>query len=145
MMKVVRWNPGYTMRWLNEFDRYVDRQLERPHWHADRNMGLAVDVSENENSYVVKASIPGINVEDVEITFDDDVLTIKGEIQDDNEQEEENFHIRERWFGTFGRRLRFPTNVDADAIEATYENGVLTLNVPKVEEEQPKRIEVKAA
>ena len=145
MMKVVRWNPSHTMRWLNEFDRYVDRQLERPNWSTDRKMGLAVDVLENDNSYVVKASIPGINVEDVEITFDDDVLTIKGEIRDDNEQEEENFHIRERWFGAFGRSLRFPTNVDADAIEATYENGVLTLNVPKVEEEQPKRIEVKAA
>jgi HSP20 family protein len=133
------------MRWMNEFDQYVDRQLQRPNSYADTNMGLAVDVSENDASYVVKASVPGIHVEDVEITFEDDVLTIKGEIQEDNEQEEENFHIRERWFGTFGRRLRFPGNVDADAIEATYENGILTLNVPKVEEEQPKRIEVKAA
>ena len=144
-MKVVRWNPGFTMRWLNEFDRYVDRQLERPDWYADTKTGLAVDVSENDESYVVKASVPGINVEDVEITFEDDVLTIKGEIQEEKEEEAEKFHIRERWFGTFGRRLRFPTNVDAEAIEATYENGVLTLNVPKVEEEQPKRIEVKTA
>ena len=144
-MKIVRWNPGLNMRWLNEFDRYVDRQLERPSWYADTNMGLAVDVSENDSSFVVKAAVPGINPEDVEITFEDDVLTIKGEIAQDSEQEEENFHIRERWFGTFGRSLRFPANVDGEAIEATYDNGILTLNVPKVEEEQPRRIEVKVS
>ena len=144
-MKVVRWNPGFSMRWLNEFDRYADQQLQRPNWYADTKMGLAVDVSESDEGYVVKASVPGINVEDVEIVFEDDVLTIKGEIQEEKAEEEEKFHIRERWFGAFGRRLRFPTNVDAEAIEATYENGVLTLNVPKVEEEKPKRIEVKAA
>ena len=140
-MKVVRWNPGYAMNWLNEFNRYG----ERPNEYTDSKMGLAVDVLENEDGYVVKASVPGINVEDVEITFEDDVLTIKGETHNDQEQEDGKFHIRERWFGTFGRRLRFPTNVDADAIEATYENGILTLNVPKVEEEQPKRIKVKTA
>ena len=68
-MKIVRWNPGFTMRWLNEFDRYADQQLQRPNWYADTKMGLAVDVSENDEGYVVKASIPGINVEDVEIIF----------------------------------------------------------------------------
>ncbi|MFN2105288.1 MAG: Hsp20/alpha crystallin family protein [Candidatus Promineifilaceae bacterium] len=144
-MKLVRWNPNMSMRWLNDFDRYVDRQLERPSWAANSEQSLAVDVSENDEGYVVKASVPGINPEEVKITFDDDVLTIKGEIVNESEEEEENFHIRERWYGSFGRSLRFPTNVDADAIEATYENGVLTLIVPKIEEEQPKRIEVKVA
>jgi len=142
-MKVVRWNPGISMRWMNEFDRYVDRQLARPSWAAGSEKNLAVDVAENDESYVVKASVPGINPEDVEITFEDEVLTIKGEISNESEKEEENFHIRERWYGSFGRSLRFPANVDAEAIEATYENGILTLDVPKVEEEQPKRIEVK--
>jgi HSP20 family protein len=140
-MKVIRWNPGFPMSWQNEFNRYG----ERPNRYVDTKMGLAVDVFENDSSYVVKASVPGINVEDVEITFEDEVLTIKGEIQNDSEEEEGTFHIRERWFGAFGRRLRFPTNVDAEAIEATYVNGILILNVPKVEEAQPKRIEVKAA
>jgi HSP20 family protein len=144
-MKVVRWNPGQTMRWLNDFDGYVERRLERPTWTSNSERSLALDVSENDEGYVVKASVPGINPEDVDITFDDDVLTIKGEIVNESEQEEENFHIRERWYGSFGRSLRFPTNVDADSIEASYENGILTLNVPKVEEEQPKRIEVKVA
>ena len=140
-MKIIRWNPSFTMNWQNEFNRYG----ERPNGYADTKMGLAVDVFENDTSYVVKASVPGINVEDVEITFEDDVLTIKGEIQNDYEEEEGTFHIRERWFGTFGRRLHFPTDVDADTIEASYENGILTLIVPKVEEAQPKRIEVKTA
>jgi HSP20 family protein len=133
------------MRWLNDFDRYVDRRLERPTWAANSEQSLALDLSENNDGYVVKASVPGINPEDVEITFDDDVLTIKGEIVNESDQEGENFHIRERWYGSFGRSLRFPTNVDADSIEASYENGILTLNIPKVEEEQPKRIEVKVA
>lgn len=144
-MRVVRWNPGFTMRWLNDFDRYVDRQLERPSWVANSEKSLAVDVTENDERYTVKASVPGINPEDVEITFEDDVLTIKGDIVNESEEEEKNYHIRERWYGTFGRSLRFPVSVDGDAIEATYENGILTLNVPKVEEEQPKRIEVKVA
>ncbi len=143
-MKIVRWNPRYNrMRWLNEFDRYVGRELGRPNWYTDVNLGLAVDVSESDDSFLVKASVPGINAEDVEITFEDDVLTIKGEIMEDNELEEENYHIRERQFGSFGRRLRFPVAINAEAIEASYENGILTLSVPKVEEVKPKRIEVK--
>lgn len=141
-MKYLRWNPAVNMRWMNEFDRYVDRQIERPMWQTGAK-GLAVDVTENDESFVVKAAVPGINPDDVEITFEDDVLTIKGEIAEEKAEDEEKYHIRERWYGSFGRRLRFPVSIEVDAIEARYENGILTLNVPKVEEEQPKRIEVK--
>ena len=144
-MKYVRWSPRVNhTHWLREFDRYVDRQLERPSWHADADLGLAVDVSENDESYIVKASVPGVNPDEVEITFEEDVLTIKGEFTKDGEVEEENYHIRERQYGSFGRRLRFPVNVNVEAIEATYENGILKLNVPKAEEVKPKRIAVKA-
>ena len=146
-MKIVRWNPRYynRMRWLNDFDRYVERELGRPNWQSDVSMGLPVDVSESDEGFVVKASVPGVDPEQVEITFEDDVLTIRGEIESDSETEEENYHIRERQFGSFSRSLRFPVTVNAEAIEASYEKGILTLSVPKAEEVKPKRIEVKVS
>jgi HSP20 family protein len=137
-MKIVRWNPQMNrMRYFNEF--------ELPHWAPAGNLGLPLDVSENEDGFVVKASVPGINPDDVEITFEEDVLTIKGEVAEESEVEEVNYHLRERRSGSFGRSIRFPVDVDAEAVEATYENGVLTLNVPKVEEVKPKRIEIKVS
>ena len=145
-MKVVRWYPSVNrMRYFNEFERFLDRQIEWPRWQTAQNLGLAVDVAENEEGFVVKASVPGINPDDVEITFEDNILTIKGEIAEEEEKEEENYHIRERRSGSFGRCIRFPVDVNAEAVEATYTNGVLSLNVPKVEEVKPKRIEVKVS
>ena len=145
-MKIVRWNPRVNqMRWFNEFDRYIQRELERPEWSTNTDLGLAVDVSENDDGFIVTASVPGIKPDDVEITIEDDVLSIKGEINENSEIEEESYHIRERRFGSFGRSLHFPVNVNAEAVEASYENGVLTLNVPKAEEVKPKRIEVKVS
>ena len=143
-MKIVRWNPRYTRNTMvNEFDRFMEQSLTWPRWEGNGKVGLAVDVVENEDGYVVKASVPGINPDDVEITFEENVLTIKGEIADENTEEGENYHIRERRFGSFGRSVRFPVEVNADEVEAAYENGVLTLNVPKAEEVKPKRIEIK--
>ena len=143
-MKIVRWNPLYNqMRMANNFDRYVDRQMNWPATNMDVNLGLALDVAETEDGFVVKASVPGINPDDVEIMFEDDSLTIKGEIKEDETIAEDAYHIRERRYGSFGRSIRFPVNVNVEAIEATYDNGVLVLNVPKVEEVKPKRIEVK--
>jgi len=142
-MKVVRWNPRVNrMRYFNEFDRFLDRQLN---WQPTNYFGFAVDVTENDEGFVVKASLPGINPEDVEITFEENVLTIKGETIEEEEKEEENYHIRERRSGNFGRSIRFPVDVNAEDVEATYTNGVLTLDIPKVEEVKPKRIEVKVS
>ncbi len=140
-MKIVRWNPRINrMRYFNEFERYLERQMDTPDYR-----GLSLDVAESEEGYVVKASVPGINPDDVEITIEEDVLTIKGEFSKDSETEEETYLIRERCAGSFGRRIRFPVEVNADAVGATYENGVLTLNVPKVEEVKPKRVEIKVS
>ena len=135
-MKIVRWNPRVNrMRHYNEFDRLGG-------W---RNMyrGLPLDVTENEEGYVVKASVAGINPEDVDITIEENVLSIKGEYVQESESEEENYLMRERFAGSFGRSIRFPLEVNAEAVDANYENGVLTLNIPKVEEVKPKRVEIK--
>ena len=140
-MKIVRWNPRYYRNSLmNEFDRIFEGTTN---WEAPAS--LALDVIENDEAYVVEASVPGINPDDVEITLDDDVLTIKGEVKEEKDVEEETYRLRERRYGNYGRSIRFPVAVNADDVEATYENGVLTLNVPKAEAVKPKRIAIKAA
>jgi len=137
-MKIVRWNPQINhMRHFNEFERFMGRQ--------SMYRGLPLDVTENEDGYVVMASVAGIRAEDVEITVEENVLSIKGEFAKESESEEENYLIRERQAGSFGRSIRFPVEVDAEAVDANYENGVLTLNLPKVEEVKPKRVEIKVS
>lgn len=134
MTTLVRWNPSTL---FNEFDRLMENAPR------NRTLTVALDVAENEDGYVVVATIPGVNAEDIEIVLEDGVLSIKGEIPSNNLINDEQYHIRERRFGKFSRSIRFPADVDADNIEATYENGVLTLAVPKVEEVKPRRIAVK--
>lgn len=139
MTPLVRWNP--TRNLFNEFDRFFNAPAMN--WDTPRTWGLPLDVAEHENEYVVKASVPGIKPEELDITLEDNVLTIKGEIANENEITEERYHIRERRYGSFGRSLRFPVDINANAIAATYENGILTLNVPKAEEVKPRQITIK--
>lgn len=144
-MRIVRWNPRYNrMNLINEFDRMFENALEWPRMERVTNLGLAVDVAEREDSFVVKASLPGVNVDDIEITLEDDALTIRGEVKEDAEFDGESYHVRERSYGSFSRCIRFPVPVDAENVDATYENGVLSLSVPKADEVKPKRIAVKA-
>jgi HSP20 family protein len=103
---------------------------------------LALDVAENENEFLVKASLPGINPDDLDITFSGKTLTIKGEYKAEEEKEDVHYHMRERRYGSFSRSLSLPTPIKSDAIEAKYEAGVLTLHLPKTEEAKPKRIAV---
>ena len=122
-------------------DRLFDRALE-PSWSESAVWNLALDVVENEDEFLVKASLPGINPDDLEITFTDNVLTIKGETKEDKDIQEEQYHLRERRQGIFSRSISLPNRVKADAIEASYDAGVLTLKLPKVEEVKPKRIAI---
>lgn len=153
MSKLVRWNPMREVGDLfNEFDRVFDSPAYRARmgmpWRTNDVVGswsLALDVAEKGDAFTVKASLPGIDPKDLNVTLEDNVLTVQGEIKEDETIEEETYHIRERRFGSFSRSLRFPVPVNANKIEAAYENGVLTLTVPKAEEVKPKRIEIKAA
>lgn len=138
--KVVRWTPMNPVNLMNEFDRLFERPYTRP--TAEWN--VALDVAEVDDAYFVKATIPGVNVEDIEITLEDDVLMLKGEIKQDEEVEEAKYHLRERRYGSFSRSIRFPMAVNGEAIEATYTNGILNLNVPKAEAVKPKRITISA-
>lgn len=112
-------------------------------WQSSTNWGLALDVAENDDAFVVTASVPGMKPDDLDITITDNVLTIKGEYKADETIEEEQYHIRERRYGSFGRSITLPVAVNADEVDANYENGVLILTVPKAEEVKPRRITVK--
>jgi HSP20 family protein len=146
MRKIVRWSPMREMMSLrDEIDRVFDESfdmLPSVRWHKGSGWGLALDVTEDDDNFVVKASVPGINPDDLEITLTDNVLTIKGERKEEKEVDEDRYHLRERRFGTFSRSITLPVKVNEDGIEATCENGVLTLNVPKAEEIKPRRITI---
>jgi HSP20 family protein len=140
MTKVVRWAPMNPVNLFNEFDRL----FERPSARTASEWSIALDVAETDAAYLVKATVPGINPDDMEITLEDDVLSLKGELQRDEEVEEAKYHVRERRYGAFSRSIRFPMAVNGDAVEATYTNGVLSLNIPKAEAVKPKRITINA-
>jgi HSP20 family protein len=141
---LTRWDPFQEMLNLRRtVDRLFDNVSADNVWSQPTNWGLAVDVVENKDEFVVKASVPGINPDDIDISYVDDTLTIKGEIKSENEIKENKYHLRERRFGSFSRSISLPTKIKDDAIEASYQNGVLSLRLPKAEEVKPKRIAIK--
>lgn len=146
MTALTRWDPYRELATMRSMmDRLMDEDVFRlPRlWERQNEFGLALDVAEKSDAYIVKASVPGVAPEDVEITLSDNVLTIKGEMKEDKEIKEEAYHLRERRFGQFTRSVTLPMPVNADKIEAVNENGVLTLTLPKAESTKPKKIEVK--
>jgi HSP20 family protein len=102
-----------------------------------------VDVLENNDAYLIKAELPGVNKNDVKIILRENVLTIKGEKKQEKEEKDHNFHRIERSYGSFERSFTLPSGVKNDKIDASYKDGVLTITLPKVEEAKPKEIEVK--
>jgi HSP20 family protein len=109
------------------------------------DLRLALDVMENDDEFIVKANVAGMDPDDLEITYTDNNLSIKGEIKDEREEEGEGgrYHLRERRYGTFSRTISMPGTVDVDNIKADTENGILKIHLPKKEEVKPRRIEIK--
>ena len=103
----------------------------------------SVDVCETRNKYVVKAELPGLEAKDVSVTLSNDILTIKGEKKKETEDKGEDIHFCERYYGSFQRTLQFPAGVQDNKIEASFEKGVLKIDLPKKEEAKKKEIEVK--
>ena len=133
------------------FARFVDRMIETaardyaPYAEfTDADFALALDVADNDRDYVVTANLPGVKTENIDINLHENVLTISAEIKDERKEEQKGAMIvQERHYGKFARSLRFPTPVNADAVEASYADGVLTLNVPKAQLAGAKRISIK--
>jgi HSP20 family protein len=142
MSTLVRWNPVYSLRprrrgLPNAFGWMA------PYW--DSRVAMPLDIEENEDNYVIKASVPGFAPEDIKVEVEDGVLAIRAEHSGEEEQEREGWYLRERYSGTLERKLRLGKSVDAETIEAELEHGVLTLTLAKAEEAKPKLIEVKSA
>lgn len=137
-----RWDPISEMMSLrNALDRVFDSsQLD----NSGRAVtwGLPLDVTETDDAFVVKASVPGVDPDDIEITFTDNVLTIKGETKSEEETKESRYHLRERRFGAFVRSISLGSRIESEKINADYRNGVLTLTLPKAAEVKPKRISI---
>ena len=141
---LTRWDPFQEMLNLRRtVDRLFDNVTPEHEWAQPAMWGLAVDMVENKDDFIVKASVPGINPDDLDISYSDDTLTIKGEIKEENQVKEDQYHLRERRFGSFIRSITLPNKIKGDAIQASYQNGVVTLRLPKVEEVKPKRIAIK--
>jgi len=104
-----------------------------------------IDMYHTANDVVVKAALPGVKPDDVEITIVGDTLTIKGEAKAEEEVKREDYLYQERRYGAFSRSVTLPSGLDTDKAEATFENGVLTLTIPKVEKVKPKQVKVKTA
>jgi len=146
MNYITRGDPSREMISLQTMlDRFFnsDQSVSGTRW-VPQNWDLALDVVEKEDEYVVKASLPGINLEDLDIMYNANVLTIKGETKKEEEVEDVCYHLRERRYGVFSRSIALPSTIKAEKIEANYEAGVLTLRLPKSEDAKPKRITVRS-
>lgn len=138
-----RWTPAREMAaWMNNWDRFFDEVFRDLSPATQADWVPAIDIREEKDKYVVTADLPGLRKEDVEVTFENDVLTITGERKVQVEQNDSRLHRSERYFGRFSRALRFPGDARPDQISATFKDGVLEVTVPKSEEAKARKIQV---
>ncbi len=144
---VRRWDPVRDLLSIqNEMNRLFGRTYGNEPSEAEFNgaWAPAVDVFQRDDRFVVVAELPGMNSGDVDITVEENILTIRGERKFYDSVNEDNFHRVERRFGQFIRRIGLPQHSDTTKVEASMTDGLLTIEVPKAEQAKPKRIEVKA-
>jgi len=145
MASIVRWEPFRDMTTLRDaMDRMFEERFLRPlapfaPWAQGT---MAVDVYETHDSVVVKAPIPGVKAEDIQVSISGDTLTIKAEVKEEHEIKRESYLRRERRFGSSCRSVTLPGGLEAEKAEADYTDGILTLTLPKAEEVKPKTIKV---
>ncbi len=133
----------------NMMDRLMESAFVNPAQWLSTNGGFdapAIDVIENADGFIIKAALPGWKPENVEITVENGVLTLCGEVKEETEHNDEasKYHVREIRQNSFTRRVSLPTEVEADKAKAEFENGVLTLSLPKAEVVKPKQIKISA-
>lgn len=145
-MKLQRWDP---LRELERMHEDMDR-LFRSFWSprsaeaADVACPVAVDVLEDNEQVLLKAELPGVDPDQVDISVHDNVLSISGEKKQEHEDKKDNYVRVERYYGKFHRAFTLPPYVDPNGISAEYKNGVLTITLPKKPETRPRQIKVKS-
>ena len=148
-MAITRWRPFRDLISIQDemnrfFDDFFGHRLARVEW-TEEFWAPSVDVSEDKDNVIIKAEMPGMNKDDVKISIQDNVLTLKGEKKQEKQEKEErdaNYHRIERSYGSFCRSFQLPTSVKTDTIKASYKNGVLNIILPKTEEVKPKEIPI---
>ena len=145
-MAIVRWRPFRDLVSIQDemnrlFDDFFGRPLARTEW-TEGVWSPTVDVSEDKDNMIIKAEMPGMKKEDVKISIQDNVLTLKGEKKQEKEEKDKNYHRVERSYGSFCRSFQLPTSVKTDKIKANYRDGVLNITLPKTEEVKPKQIPI---
>src|ERR671919_2328532 len=152
MAIMTRWDPFQDLRSAQDEMAQMSPMLAHAlGLHAQQGSGRAtsmawapvLDISERKDAYLVTVELPGVEADDLQITLEDGLLTIQGERQFTQESSEQQFHRIERRYGAFRRSITLPAQVQAEQIEATFDNGVLQIVVPKAEEAKPKRIQVR--
>ena len=147
-MTIVRWEPLRELSSLqSEMNRLFDGLFEQPsargsEQNAMRRWIPAMDLAETDEHFVLRADLPGMSEEDVKIELDDNVLTLSGERKSEHETRREGFYRVERAFGSFSRSLTLPKGINADAVSASFDRGVLEVRIPKPEQAKPRRISI---
>jgi len=143
---LTRWDPAADFAAMrNMMDRLFEQPFPRLSFRNGEELGaatLSLDVIETGDTYVVKAAVPGVDPKDVEISVEEDVLTIRGEFNKQEESRDENYLRREIRSGSFQRQLRLPPTVEPEKAKATFEHGMLTLTIPKKPEARARSIKI---
>jgi len=142
---IVRWEPLRELSSLQqEMNRLFNTVFDAPATAANgvRRWMPAMDLVETDEHFVLRADLPGLTQDDVKIELEDQVLTVSGERKAEHEENREGFYRVERSFGNFSRSLTLPKGVEADAVSASFDNGVLEVRIPKPKEAKPRRIEI---
>lgn len=144
MSNISRWDPFQDVLTLREA---MNQLLEESFVRSGQTRGgqgfvPALDLSETEDGFLIEAVLPGLRPEDLEISVENHVLTIKGEVRQDASHKNRSYHRLERRYGSFQRVIGLPSGVKSDAIKATLNHGILRLEIPKAEEVKPRRISV---
>jgi len=150
-MKLIPWTNrdvarplGSLQRHMNRlFDEFFGRDFAIEPFRGVGEWIPALDIAETDDAIIVKAELPGLARNDVELTLTDDVLTVRGEKKAENEEKTKSFHRVERSYGSFERSVRLSTSVKPDKVMATFKNGVLTVHLPKVEAARTRSVKIK--
>ncbi len=142
------WKPLREIERISrEMDKFFDSLFERRptrrfRFFEEDELFPLVDITETDNDLILRADLPGIDPNDINISLSDGILTIKGEKKQEKEEETEDYHIIERSYGTFTRQIQLPKSIESDQASASYKNGVLKIVLPKKEESKRKEIKI---
>ena len=127
-----------------EMERLFDRFIERDEWPTLGEWTPSIDLKETKDEFVVKAEVPGMDPKDIQVSLQEDLLTIKGEKKQEKEEKDERHHRIERSHGAFTRSVKLPVGVDGTTVSATFKNGLLTVTLPKTPTSKGIAIQIKA-